>query len=185
MTILVTSHHPLSFKISSLWYMYLCTINWLNSIPSTPSHSNNKHPNQLQEKKANRSNFEKKKKKTHTKMNSTMSESGAGGFKTLSSPIPYLFGGLAIMLALIAVALLILAWSYRKQYYTTSSNSASDEEKPPQIKMVEKEENVSEPKIVVIMAGESNPTYLAKPVPSTSHNEQPLFKVAVCRSESE
>ena len=113
-----------------------------------------------------------------------MSESGAGGFKTLSSPIPYLFGGLAIMLAVIAVALLILAWSYRKQYYT-SSNSASDEEKPPPIKMVEKEENVSEPKIVVIMAGESNPTYLAKPVPSTSHNEQPFFKVAVCRSESE
>ncbi|KAG5093017.1 hypothetical protein JHK82_051795 [Glycine max] len=93
-------------------------------------------------------------------MNSTMSESGAGGFKTLSSPIPYLFGGLAIMLALIAVALLILA---------------CDEEKPPQMKMVEKEENVSEPKIVVIMAGEGNPTYLAKPVPSTSHNEQALI----------
>ncbi|TKY64997.1 GLUTAMINE DUMPER 2 [Spatholobus suberectus] len=103
-------------------------------------------------------------------MNSTIGESGAAGFKNLSSPIPYLFGGLALMLAVIAVALLILACSYRKQYY--SSNSASDEEKPP--KMVDKEVNVSEPKIVVIMAGESNPTYLAKPVPSTSHNEQPV-----------
>ncbi|CAJ1836358.1 unnamed protein product [Sphenostylis stenocarpa] len=100
-------------------------------------------------------------------MKSRMSESGEGGLNNLSSPIPYLFGGLALMLAVIAVALLMIACSYRKNYYV--SNSASDEEKPP--KMVEEEVDVSEPKIVVIMAGESNPTYLAKPVPSISHDE--------------
>ncbi|XP_020233754.1 protein GLUTAMINE DUMPER 5-like [Cajanus cajan] len=96
-------------------------------------------------------------------MNSTMGGPRANDFRNLSSPIPYLFGGLAFILAVIAVALLILACSYRRKYY--SSDSASDEEKAP--KMVNN--NVSEPKIVVIMAGESNPTFLAKPVPSTAH----------------
>jgi len=100
-------------------------------------------------------------------MNSSRrSESGEGGFRNLCSPIPYLFGGLALMLAVIAVALLIVACSYRKHYYV--SNSASDEEKPP--KMEEKKIDVSEPNTVVIMAGESKPTYLANPVPSTTHN---------------
>ncbi|KAL2329744.1 hypothetical protein Fmac_017325 [Flemingia macrophylla] len=97
-------------------------------------------------------------------MNSTtMDESRANDFRNMSSPIPYLFGGLAITLAVMAVALLVLACSYRRKYY--SSNSACDEEKAP--KMVNND--VSETKIVVIMAGESNPTFLAKPVPSTAH----------------
>lgn len=95
---------------------------------------------------------------------SRRSESEEDGLRKLSSPIAYLFGGLALMLAVTAVALLIVACSYRKHYY--ASNSGSDEEKAA--KMEEKKVNISELKIAVIMAGESNPTYLANPLPPTT-----------------
>ncbi|RDX98612.1 Protein GLUTAMINE DUMPER 2, partial [Mucuna pruriens] len=94
--------------------------------------------------------------------NSTMAVAPSASFKNVTSPIPYLFGGLALMLALIGLALLILACSYSK-----SSSSTSNEEKTTKRMEVD-----SEPKIVVIMAGDSNPTYLAKPVPSTNHTQE-------------
>ncbi|KAK9272045.1 hypothetical protein L1049_002414 [Liquidambar formosana] len=75
------------------------------------------------------------------------------------SPIPYLFGGIAVMIGLIAVALVILACSNRKH----SPNDA--EEKPVINTMAEAE---AEPEIVVIMAGENNPTYIATPLTSSS-----------------
>ncbi|KAK7295577.1 hypothetical protein RJT34_18487 [Clitoria ternatea] len=99
-------------------------------------------------------------------MNSTI---GVSGLEDLSSPIPYIFGGLALMLGVIAVALLILACSYRRRYSSSNSLGVGDEEKPSKVMMMD-----SEPKIVVIMAGESNPTFLATPIPSTSHAQQPL-----------
>ncbi|CAI9777501.1 unnamed protein product [Fraxinus pennsylvanica] len=68
------------------------------------------------------------------------------------SPILYLFGGLAIVSGIIAVALIVLACSHRK-------SSPSDAEEKPLHEL----QPEMEPKIVVIMAGESNPTYLAKP----------------------
>ncbi|KAK9114550.1 hypothetical protein Syun_021347 [Stephania yunnanensis] len=83
-----------------------------------------------------------------------------------NSPIPYLFGGLAALLGLIALALLALACSNRNSYPINSRDSDAD--------TVEK--NVSkaaipaaemEPKIVVIMAGDAHPTYLARPVVSS------------------
>lgn len=89
------------------------------------------------------------------------------GFRNFNSPIPYLFGGLALMLGLIAVALLILACSYGK----TFSNSPSDAEEK-QAKSTVNMKADSEPKVVVIMAGDDIPTYLAKPVSSTGHNEE-------------
>ncbi|KAL2335343.1 hypothetical protein Fmac_016556 [Flemingia macrophylla] len=79
------------------------------------------------------------------------------GFKNVPSPIPYLFGGLALMLALVGLALVILACSYSKSSSSTSKATR------------ERMEVDSEPKIVVIMAGDSNPTYMAKPMPSTNH----------------
>jgi hypothetical protein len=88
------------------------------------------------------------------------------GFRNFKSPIPYLFAGLAAMLGLIAVALVILACSYRKSLPDSPSDA---EEKPA--KPVPDMEMDSEPKIVVIMAGEDNPTYLAKPTSITSHTE--------------
>ncbi|XWS47534.1 hypothetical protein CRYUN_Cryun14cG0160600 [Craigia yunnanensis] len=80
-----------------------------------------------------------------------------------SSPLPYLFGSLALVLILIAVALVILACSYRKR----SSNSSSIEVQLKQ-EMAMNTVFDSEPKIVVIMAGDNKPTFLAKPVSSSN-----------------
>lgn len=90
------------------------------------------------------------------------------GFRNFKSPIPYVFAGLAVMLGLIAVALVILACSYRKSF---SDNSASDAQEKP-AKAAPDMEVDSEPKIVVIMAGEDSPTYLAKPTSTTSHHTE-------------
>ncbi|ESW23432.1 hypothetical protein PHAVU_004G046300 [Phaseolus vulgaris] len=92
----------------------------------------------------------------------SMAEAPSSSLRNSTSAIPYLFGGLAFMLALVGLALLILACSYSK---TSSSNG----ERAKRMGM----EVDSEPKIVVIMAGESNPTYMAKPLPSTHHAQQP------------
>ncbi|KAI5665788.1 hypothetical protein M9H77_15641 [Catharanthus roseus] len=73
------------------------------------------------------------------------------------SPIPYLFGGLALMLGLIALALIILACSYKKR---PSSSEEDDAEQKPASKLSAPE---IEPRIVVIMAGDHNPTYIANP----------------------
>ncbi|KAI3439191.1 uncharacterized protein J3R85_005158 [Psidium guajava] len=77
-----------------------------------------------------------------------------------SSPIPYLFGGLAVVLILIAVALIILACSYRKRTSNASGDADAKPEKPsiPPLDL--------EPRIVVIMAGDEKPKYLAKQVTS-------------------
>ncbi|KAJ3677141.1 hypothetical protein LUZ60_002865 [Juncus effusus] len=89
------------------------------------------------------------------------------------SPIPYLFGGLAAMIGLIAFALLILACSYWKLsgYLEGSNNrdngdSSSASEKPAQLPVAAT--MCYDEKIVVIMAGDENPTFLATPVSSRS-----------------
>ncbi|XP_020109625.1 protein GLUTAMINE DUMPER 5-like [Ananas comosus] len=90
------------------------------------------------------------------------------------SPVPYLFGGLAAMLSLIAFALLILACSYwklsahldpdsddpRRGGGGAASSSSGGKgsgggptEPPPAF----------EERIAVIMAGNQNPTHLATP----------------------
>ncbi|KAJ8775257.1 hypothetical protein K2173_020261 [Erythroxylum novogranatense] len=75
-------------------------------------------------------------------------------FLRWNSPIPYLFGGLALMLLCIALALIVLVCSYRR--------SLSDVEKGGKLVDLPSFDDM-EPKIVVIMAGEEQPTYLAKP----------------------
>ncbi|KAL0383210.1 UNVERIFIED_CONTAM: protein GLUTAMINE DUMPER 3 [Sesamum calycinum] len=87
------------------------------------------------------------------------------------SPVPYLFGGLAAMLGLIAFALLILACSYWKLsgYLENREDGERDLEAgeadggdggakpaPP----------VMEEKFLVIMAGQEKPTFLATPMSS-------------------
>ncbi|KAJ0253982.1 Protein GLUTAMINE DUMPER 6 [Hirschfeldia incana] len=80
------------------------------------------------------------------------------------SPIPYLFGGLSLVLLLIALALFSLVCIHKKSH-SSSSNTYPDEE----------EEDVGDneaktvmgeylPKIVVILAGDDQPTCLAVPV---------------------
>ncbi|KAL0396636.1 UNVERIFIED_CONTAM: protein GLUTAMINE DUMPER 5 [Sesamum calycinum] len=83
----------------------------------------------------------------------TTTAAAGGGFQRWSSPVPYLFGSLALVLGVIAMALVILVCSYR---------SPSSEEKPE--KSVHALQPDMEPRVVVIMAGETNPTHLAKPL---------------------
>ncbi|EOA14806.1 hypothetical protein CARUB_v10028113mg [Capsella rubella] len=85
------------------------------------------------------------------------------------SPVPYLFGGLAAMLGLIAFALLILACSYwRLSGYLDGEEDQRDLEagdvKPEKaaVKPVALPE-----KFLVIMAGDAKPTYLATPAEKT------------------
>lgn len=93
--------------------------------------------------------------------------SSGGGLRNLKSPIPYLFGGLAFTLALIAIALIILACSYRKQPSSAANSSGCDDEEAGKVESA-KTTSDSEPRILVIMAGQSNPTFLAKPLSSSS-----------------
>lgn len=100
----------------------------------------------------------------------TTPSTSSGVHSAWHSPVPYLFGGLAAMLGLIAFALLILACSYWKLsgYLEGSNNNHGDgdaaSEKPvapPVVPHVCYEE-----KIVVIMAGDEKPTFLATPMSS-------------------
>ncbi|OMO52665.1 hypothetical protein CCACVL1_29130 [Corchorus capsularis] len=92
--------------------------------------------------------------------------SSSNKLMNISSPLPYLFGSLAVVFILIALALIMLACSYRKY----SSNSSS--RRQIQLKQEREINNMgfddSEPKIVVIMAGDDKPTFLAKPAASSS-----------------
>ncbi|KAK9715537.1 hypothetical protein RND81_06G171400 [Saponaria officinalis] len=85
------------------------------------------------------------------------------------SPVPYLFGGLAAMLGLIAFALLILACSYWKLsgHMNSGDNSGenSGDEKVKETEM--KAADVFPNSFLVIMAGEEKPTFLATPAVSS------------------
>ncbi|GJS53266.1 protein glutamine dumper 5 [Tanacetum coccineum] len=83
----------------------------------------------------------------------------------LNSPILYISCGLVVLLCVIACALLTLACSYKKP---STSNSIRDEVKPS---LLDCHGNVSlekEAKIVIVMPGDINPSYLAKLVPSST-----------------
>ena len=87
------------------------------------------------------------------------------------SPVPYLFGGLAAMLGLIAFALLILACSYwRLSGYLENNENGSerDLEAGEGDGSAQKVPPVFEEKILVIMAGDAKPTFLATPMSSRS-----------------
>ncbi|KAF5749454.1 protein GLUTAMINE DUMPER 3 [Tripterygium wilfordii] len=88
-----------------------------------------------------------------------------------SSPVPYLFGGLAAMLGLIAFALLVLACSYWKlSGYLEGGEGSGGGELDLEAGEGGKGDDVQnlpavmEEKILVIMAGQVQPTYLATPV---------------------
>lgn len=74
------------------------------------------------------------------------------------TPIPYLFGGLAAVIILIATALIMLACSFRK--HAGESNDEKPSAKSLALKPLDEE-----PRIVVIMAGDDVPSYIARPMP--------------------
>ncbi|XP_027183380.1 protein GLUTAMINE DUMPER 2-like [Coffea eugenioides] len=90
------------------------------------------------------------------------------------SPLPYLFGGLAAMLGLIAFALLLLACSYWRLSSSINNQESTGERDSEEGGDDGKAENAAagkampgfEEKIVVIMAGDVKPTFLATPVSS-------------------
>ncbi|KAE9602399.1 hypothetical protein Lal_00049475 [Lupinus albus] len=87
------------------------------------------------------------------------------------SPVPYLFGGLAAMMGLIAFALLILACSYWKLsgYLEENSHGEHDlESGDPKNDDNNKPQKPYEEKILVIMAGQHKPTFLATHVSSST-----------------
>lgn len=86
------------------------------------------------------------------------------------SPAPYLFAGVAAMLGLIAFALLLLACSYWKRSSQTRDGgddpeSGSGEKSTGDVVKVVP---IFEEKVVVIMAGDLNPSFLATPISSKS-----------------
>ncbi|KAJ0780513.1 putative protein glutamine dumper [Helianthus annuus] len=98
------------------------------------------------------------------------------------SPVPYLFGGLAAMLGLIAFALLILACSYWKispnnEGDLESGNPNETQDSKP---VDNKVPRVFEEKYIVIMAGQVNPTFLATPISSRTSS----FGSCSCGSNS-
>ncbi|XP_075091706.1 protein GLUTAMINE DUMPER 2-like [Nicotiana tabacum] len=95
---------------------------------------------------------------------STMGSNGSTSLLHWRSPLPYLFGSLALTLTLIAMALLFLVCSYRKR----SSSTATDVEKSAYSDHKTSGSVEMTPKIVVIMAGDQKPTHLAVPLSSSS-----------------
>ena len=90
------------------------------------------------------------------------------------SPVPYLFGGLAAMLGLIAFALLILACSYWKLSGYLENDEGGQGERDLEAGEGKGDETkkaggapVMEQKFLVIMAGEVKPTFLATPISSS------------------
>ncbi|KAD0858379.1 hypothetical protein E3N88_43608 [Mikania micrantha] len=97
-------------------------------------------------------------------MGSSSSEASLGRF---DSPLIYLFGGISVVLALITVALIILACSQRKRRSSGDGvqdiESGYDAQKPAAATYNGCDGADAGPKIVVIMAGDEVPTYLATP----------------------
>ncbi|KAJ7979508.1 Protein GLUTAMINE DUMPER like [Quillaja saponaria] len=97
------------------------------------------------------------------------------------SPVPYLFGGLAAMLGLIAFALFILACSYWKLSGYLDENGGGEGERDLEAgegnnsDETQKASPVYEEKFLVIMAGQEKPTYLATPISSTSTSRSSSF----------
>ncbi|RRT57113.1 hypothetical protein BHM03_00012846 [Ensete ventricosum] len=91
------------------------------------------------------------------------SSSGSTGSNIWRTPLPYLFGGLGAMMILIAVALVVLACSHRKSAGDRDSAAAAASRLPEKALVAPLD---MEPRFVVIMAGESTPSFVAKPTTS-------------------
>ncbi|XP_017417853.1 protein GLUTAMINE DUMPER 4 [Vigna angularis] len=134
-----------------------------------------------------KSNIERKMRPINTVSSSSPPPPGSvTGIKIWKSPIPYLFGGLALMLALISVSLVILVCSYRKRDSSPESSSSSSEaenmKSQPMTKILYTN---SEPEVVVIMAGDHNPTYLAKPSTTSSSASSSVYCTCGAQSQPE
>jgi hypothetical protein len=78
-------------------------------------------------------------------------------------PVPLLFGGVTTLMALVALALLILACSYWKTMDSQSNGQSLNASAELGVQTEISGEDFEEEKVVVIMAGQQNPTFLARP----------------------
>ncbi|KAG6578523.1 Protein GLUTAMINE DUMPER 4, partial [Cucurbita argyrosperma subsp. argyrosperma] len=86
-----------------------------------------------------------------------------------NTPIPYLFGGIGLTLLLILTSLILLTCSCRKHSSSSPSSSSSEEEhQKTKIDTPAKTAADLQPQIVVIMAGNNTPSFLATATPSDS-----------------
>ncbi|KAF3640119.1 hypothetical protein FXO38_08188 [Capsicum annuum] len=82
------------------------------------------------------------------------------GFWQWKSPIPYIYFGLAVIVATIALALIFLLFCGQNSASTEHLVETDDEiKKRHQVKSLD-----PEPKIVVVFAGNDKPLYIAKPL---------------------
>ncbi|GLJ43142.1 hypothetical protein SUGI_0895380 [Cryptomeria japonica] len=85
------------------------------------------------------------------------------------SPVPYLMGGMGAMLVLIVFALLLLFFSHWNKKRTAQESQSRDEHgESLKTEMGNRctegnDDCKMEKRIVVIMAGHENPTFIAKP----------------------
>ena len=93
-----------------------------------------------------------------------MAGGGARPTSLWRTPTPYLFLGFAFMMGLIAVALLVLICTRRKP----SSRRGDDEERAASsssVRVVLAQLDREAPKVVVVMAGDALPSFLASAKP--------------------
>lgn len=87
-----------------------------------------------------------------------------------NSPVPYLLAGVGVMLVLIAFALIVLTWSYLKERTPEGQENnrsvLGDGRKNERTKDVSYNSDAQDDlRIIVIMAGDEKPTFIAKPAP--------------------
>lgn len=94
--------------------------------------------------------------------------SGGGAHSPWKLPVPYLFGGLAAMLGLIAFALLVLAcsyWGLSPHRDPAETGEQHEEGKPHDDGAAAKDPaNLEDGRLLVIMAGDRAPSFIAVPI---------------------
>ncbi|CAL9050247.1 unnamed protein product [Musa acuminata subsp. burmannicoides] len=103
--------------------------------------------------------------------------SSSGVSNVWHTPIPYLFGGFGVVMILIAAALIILACSHWRSTRGGSSESLSLSEKPVIVHLD------MEPRVVVIMAGDNKPSFIAKPFSLVQDAHEPSVQTRSINTE--
>ncbi|GLJ43144.1 hypothetical protein SUGI_0895410 [Cryptomeria japonica] len=79
------------------------------------------------------------------------------------SPVPYLMAGMGVMIALILFALILLLWSKRNQNSGAQESESTSEKNEMEEKNMDGHGGDEMERVAVIMAGNDNPTFIAKP----------------------
>nr|GLL18468.1 pre-mRNA-splicing factor CWC15-like [Ipomoea trifida] len=108
-----------------------------------------------------------------------LSEASHGGFWQWNTPLPYLYCGIAIVVAIIASSVLFLLCSHKDDpVAAVLSDSARADREDGDDKEKEKKKQEMEirvldpqPKVVVVFGGDGRPLYVARPQSSSNNNK--------------